>query len=67
MAKKAYVKVTQVKSRIGQNARQRATLDGLGLMRRGMSRVLEDTPAVRGMIAKVSHLVVLEENARPSA
>lgn len=67
MAKKAYLRVTQVKSRIGQTQRQRATLDGLGLMRRGMSRVLEDTPSVRGMIAKVGHLVVVEDKVNPPA
>lgn len=67
MAKKAYLKVTQVKSRIGQSQRQCATLNGLGLMRRGASRVLEDTAAIRGMIAKVGHLVVVEENVTPEA
>ena len=61
MAKKRYLKVTQVRSRIGQNQKQRATLNGLGLMKMGSSRVLEDTPAVRGMINKISHLVVVED------
>jgi len=67
MAKKAYIKVTQVKSRIGHTGRQCATLNGLGLMRRGSSRVLEDTPAIRGMVAKVEHLVEVVENVTPEA
>jgi large subunit ribosomal protein L30 len=54
--------VKQVKSVIGYNRRQRATLRGLGLRRMNHVVELEDTPAVRGMILKVTHLVtVLEE------
>jgi large subunit ribosomal protein L30 len=56
------VRVKQVKSAIGYNQRQRATLRGLGLRRLNHVVELEDTPAVRGMIRKVTHLVtVLEE------
>jgi large subunit ribosomal protein L30 len=43
--------------------RQRETLRGLGLTRIGRSRVLEDTPAVRGMVRKVQHLIRVEEDA----
>ena len=57
------VRVTQTKSAIGRLASQRQTLIGLGLNKRHRSRVLEDTPSVRGMIAKVAHLVVVEEVA----
>ena len=57
---KARVRVTQVGSPIGRPANQRATLIGLGLNRMHRSRVLEDTPSVRGMIDKVSHLVRAE-------
>ena len=57
---KARVRVTQVGSPIGRPANQRATLVGLGLNRMHRSRVLEDTPSVRGMIDKVSHLVRAE-------
>jgi large subunit ribosomal protein L30 len=39
-------------------------LIGLGLNKRHRSRVLEDTPAVRGMITKVRHLLVIEELAQ---
>ena len=57
------VKVTQLASPAGRQAYQRATLIGLGLNRIRRSRVLEDTPAVRGMIARVRHLIRVEESA----
>lgn len=49
------------KSEIGYDRRQRATLRGLGLKRLGQRVEVEDTPATRGMIDKVKHLVVVEE------
>ena len=55
------VKVTQIRSPIGRPADQRETLKGLGLNKMNRTRELEDTPAVRGMINKVSHLVRVEE------
>jgi large subunit ribosomal protein L30 len=55
------VKVTQIGSPIGRRDDQRRTLVGLGLNKLHRSRVLEDTPAVRGMIAKVGHLVRAEK------
>ena len=51
------VKVTQIHSGAGRGERQNETLKGLGLGKQRRSRVLEDTPAVRGMIRKVAHLV----------
>ncbi|MBM3585515.1 MAG: 50S ribosomal protein L30 [Alphaproteobacteria bacterium] len=54
------VTVTQTGSPIGRRKDQEATLIGLGLNKRHRSRVLEDTPAVRGMIAKVRHLIQVE-------
>ena len=51
------VTVTQIGSPIGREAYQRATLKGLGLNKLNRSRTLEDTPAVRGMIDRVKHLV----------
>ena len=57
------VTVTQVKSPAGREAYQRATLVGLGLDRIRRSRTLEDTPAVRGMIARVRHLLRVDEKA----
>jgi large subunit ribosomal protein L30 len=59
-AAKARVKVTQIGSPIGRQAYQRATLQGLGLDKLRRSRVLEDTPAVRGMIDSVKHLLLVE-------
>lgn len=51
------VRVTQIKSPIGRQSDQRATLIGLGLNKLNRSRELIDTPAVQGMIRKVAHLV----------
>lgn len=56
------IRIKQEKSGIGFDRRQRATLRGLGLGRPGREAELEDTPAVRGMIRKVIHLVSVEEN-----
>ena len=55
------VRVTQTGSPIGRPKDQRATLIGLGLNKLHRTRELADTPAVRGMIDKVSHLVRVEE------
>lgn len=57
MAEKKTVKVTQIGSPIRRTADQRATLIGLKLNKLHRSSVLEDTPSVRGMIAKVAHMV----------
>ena len=54
------IRVRYVKSQIGSDQRQRATLRGLGLAKLRQAVELEDTPAVRGMIDKVRHLVVVE-------
>jgi large subunit ribosomal protein L30 len=54
------VTVKLVRSPIGYDRRQRATLRGLGLRRLQHEVELEDTPAVRGMIEKVKHLVRVE-------
>jgi large subunit ribosomal protein L30 len=58
---KKTVKVTQTGSPIGRKPGQRETLIGLGLNKMRRSRELEDTPAVRGMIRKVAHLVKVED------
>ena len=55
------LRVTQVGSPIGRPVDQRQTLIGLGLNKMHRTRELEDTPAVRGMINKVHHLVRVEE------
>jgi large subunit ribosomal protein L30 len=60
----ATVTVKQTGSPIRRETSQRATLVGLGLNRLNRVRELEDTPAVRGMIRKVAHLVtIVEERA----
>jgi large subunit ribosomal protein L30 len=61
MTDKGRIKVRWVKSQIGYDRRQRATLRGLGFRRLNQTVAVEDTPAVRGMIRKVIHLVVVEE------
>ncbi|MCJ7771620.1 MAG: 50S ribosomal protein L30 [Desulfobacterales bacterium] len=55
------VKVTLVKSMIGKPEKHRKVLRGMGLTRVNKSVELEDTPSIRGMIDKVSHLVAAEE------
>jgi large subunit ribosomal protein L30 len=62
MAAKKTVRVQQVKSVIGYTERQRATIRGLGLRKIRHIVELEDTDAVRGMIKKVNHLVVVLES-----
>jgi large subunit ribosomal protein L30 len=59
----ATLKVKLVRSQIGCSQPQRQNLRGLGLRKMHDERELEDTPAVRGMIARVSHLVVVSEGA----
>ncbi|MEM5544131.1 50S ribosomal protein L30 [Sulfitobacter sp. AS92] len=59
MAKTLVIK--QVGSPIRRPATQKATLVGLGLNKMGRTRELEDTPSVRGMINKVSHMVEIVE------
>ena len=55
------IRVKMVKSPCGRIPKQRKTVLGLGLRRTGDERVLEDTPSVRGMVAKVPHLVAIIE------
>lgn len=54
------IKVTLVKSVIGTKQDHRATVKGLGLRKLNSCALLEDTPAVRGMIKKVNYLVKVE-------
>ena len=55
------LKVTQTKSAIGTKPKQRGTLRALGLGRIGKTNTLPDRPEIRGMIAKVPHLIRVEE------
>ncbi len=62
MATKKTVTVKQIGSPIGRVKEQEATLKGLGLNKMHKTRTLEDTPAVRGMINKLPHLVAVVES-----
>ena len=57
------LKVTLKRSAVTRTERQQETIKGLGLRHIGGSRILENTPAVRGMVKKVLHLVEVEEVA----
>jgi large subunit ribosomal protein L30 len=57
----AKLKLTQVRSQIGQSQRHRGTLRALGLGRIGKTVEQEDTPVLAGMLRKVRHLVKVEE------
>ena len=57
----ATLKVTQIKSKIGIKPKQRGTLRALGLRRINHTVELPDRPEIRGMVAKVPHLVRVEE------
>lgn len=55
------LKITLVKSSIGYNKKQKATVQSLGLKKIGSTVMIGDSPHIRGMIDKVSHLVEFEE------
>jgi large subunit ribosomal protein L30 len=55
------VRITQVKSKIGQSERHRGTLRALGLRKIGRSVEHEESPVLEGMLRKVRHLVKVEE------
>lgn len=57
----AKVRVTKVKSTIEKDERQKRTMTALGLNKMGDSNEMEATPAIKGMIRKVQHLVKVEE------
>ena len=59
--KKKKLKLTLMRSRFGRGPSHQACVAGLGLRNRHQSVVLEDTPAVRGMVEKVSYLLKVEE------
>jgi len=61
MAKDKQIKVTLIRSVIGQKPDKRATVRSLGLKKISSSNILPDNDAVRGMVAAISHLVKVEE------
>ncbi len=61
------LKITQVRSSIGCKPKQRGTLRALGLRGIGRTNTLPDRPEIRGMIARVPHLVSVEETSSEEA
>ena len=61
MAKKKEIKITLVKSPIGYNERQKGTVRALGLRKMNQTVTHVDSDVIRGMIAKVSHMLKVEE------
>ena len=59
----AKLKLTQVRSQIGQSQRHRGTLRALGLGRIGKTNEIEESPVLAGMLRKVRHLVKVEESS----
>jgi large subunit ribosomal protein L30 len=59
---KKTIRIRQVRSGIGFDKTQKATLRALGLVKIGRVREFPDNPAIRGMAAKISHLVVIEKD-----
>ena len=57
----AKIRIKQVKSPIGRNSKQRKILVSLGLNKINRERVLDENPAIEGMIEKVKHLIVFEK------
>ena len=57
------ITVTQIRSAIGTKPKQRGTLRALGLGRIGKSNTLPDRPEIRGMLARVPHLVSVQESS----
>jgi large subunit ribosomal protein L30 len=55
------LKITLVRSYIGRPEKQRKVLRGMGLQRLNKTVLLSDTPEIRGMVRKVTHLVTVEE------
>ncbi|MCB0282317.1 MAG: 50S ribosomal protein L30 [Calditrichae bacterium] len=60
-SKENKVKITQTKSSIGYNIKQKRTLEALGLRKMNHSVTLVNTPQIQGMITKIQHLVAVEE------
>ena len=57
----AKLKVTQLKSLIGRKKNHRLSIKGLGIRGIGDSKVIEDTPSIRGMINQVDYMILVEE------
>jgi large subunit ribosomal protein L30 len=62
MKKKAMIGITLTKSPIGRSYKQKYIVRGLGLKKLHQRVIRQDTPEIRGMVAKIPHLVVVEES-----
>ena len=62
MAKAKEISITQIKSQIGYKKKAKLTLDDLGLLKMNQTVYKKDSPAIRGMINKVSYLVRVEDS-----
>lgn len=60
-AEEKKISITQIRSRIGRPEKHRRTLDALGLKRHQQTVIHNDTPAIRGMVEQIPHLVRVEE------
>lgn len=61
MTKKKQLKITQVRSTIGRNFKQKRTIEALGLKKLHHTVIHNDTPQIRGMINKINHLIKVQE------
>ena len=61
MAEEKKLAITQVRSGIGKPEKHRRTLEALGFRKHQQTVIHDDTPAIRGMVAKIPHLVSVEE------
>ncbi len=57
----AKIRITQIKSKIGSTQRQKKTLEALGIKKMNGSVEVENTPQIKGMVDKISHLLKVEE------
>ncbi len=62
MKKKAMIGITLTRSPIGRSYKQKNIVRGLGLKKLHQTVIRQDTPEIRGMVAKIPHLVVVEES-----
>ena len=60
--KKSFLKITQIKSKIGYKPKARATLSALGLRKMHQTVELPDNPSVRGMVNKIDYMLKIEES-----
>lgn len=60
-----FIKISYIRSAIGRNEKQKRIIKALGFRRMHQSRIVEDTPSIRGMVNQVVHLVQIEKVEKP--